>query len=160
MVPQVSDVLRVVLMQRVAPLPELLALLQAQADESELLPARLSRVRQASRLAAPLQAQAPVPWLPLEQRTQALPARLALPLAQQELRAHSVSQQLAPRSLAEVPQAQQASSARPSQPRLSLPFPLWQPLPLALPLRRLPESFCAPSQRHPQGSSSSASFFP
>jgi hypothetical protein len=90
MVPQVSDVLRVVLLQQVAPLPELLALLQAQADESELLPARLSRVQQASRPAAPLQVQAPVPWLPLEQRTQALPVRLALPLAQREPRARSV----------------------------------------------------------------------
>ena len=84
MVPQVSDVLRVVLMQRVAPLPELLALLQAQADESELLPGRLSRVQQASRPAAPLQVQQPVPWLAPEQRPQALPVRLALPLAQRE----------------------------------------------------------------------------
>jgi len=90
MVPQVSDVLRVELMQRVAPLQSVLAIQQAQADELELLPARLSRVQQASRPAAPLQVQAPVPWLPLEQRTQALPVRLALPLAQREPQARSV----------------------------------------------------------------------
>ena len=90
MVPQVSDVLRVVLLQRVAPLQSLLVLLQAQADELELLPARLSRVQQASRPAAPLQVQEPVPWLALEQRTQVLPVRLALPLPQREPQAHSV----------------------------------------------------------------------
>ena len=75
MVPQVSDVLRVVLMQRVAPLPELLALLQAQADESELLPGQSLRVQQASRLSAPLKVLEPAPWVLLEGRLRALPVR-------------------------------------------------------------------------------------
>src|SRR6266850_1219646 len=121
---------RAVLVQPVAPLSQqaLLALLQAKADESELL--------------------------------QALPVRLALPLAQREPPAHSVSLRLARRWLGVVRQAQQASSARPSQPRPWLLFPLWLQLPLALRLRRLPEGSCALSQRRPQGSSSSASSFP
>src|SRR6267143_1371776 len=129
---------RAVLVQPVAPLSQqaLLALLQAKADESELLQAQALRVRQAWRLAAPLQVREPAPWVLLEQRPRALPVRLVLP------------------------QAQQASSARPSQPRPSLLFPLWLPLPLALRLRRLPEGSCALSRRRPQGSSSSASSFP
>src|SRR6267378_900112 len=104
---------------------------------------------------APLSQQAP--WVQVEQRPQALPVRLALPLAQREPPAHSVSPR---RWLGVVRQAQQASSARPSQPRPWLLFPLWLPLPLALRLRRLPEGSCALSQRRPQGSSSSASSFP
>ena len=153
-------VLRAVLVQPVAPSQELLAVLQAQADESELLQAQALRVRQAWRLAAPLQVREPPPWVLLEQRPRALPVRLALPPAQREPPEHSVSPRLARRWLGVVRQAQQASSARPSQPRPSLLFPLWLPLPLALRLRRLPEGSCALSQRRPQGSSSSASSFP
>src|ERR1700687_5781597 len=152
----------VVLVQPVVPLSQqaLLALLQAKADESELLQAQALRVRQAWRLAAPPQVQEPAPWVLEEQRPGALPVRLALPLAQREPPAHSVSPRLARRSLGVVRQAQQASSARPSQPRSSLLFPLWLPLPLAPRLRRLPEGSCALSRRRPQGSSSSASSFP
>jgi hypothetical protein len=58
------------------------------------------------------------------------------------------------------PLARQVSSARPSPLLLSPLFLLWQPLPLALPLRRRPEFFCAPFPRRPRGSSSSASSFP
>ena len=153
-----TTVPRAVLVQPGAPLQALPALLQAQADESELLQAL--RVRQALRPAAPLQVQEPAPWVLEEQRPRARPVRLALPLAQQEPPAHSVSPRLARRWLAVVRQAQQASSARPSQPRPWLLFPLWLPLPLALRLRRLPEGSCALSRRRPQGSSSSASSFP
>jgi|SRR6267143_1051354 len=153
-------VLRVVLVQPVATLQELLALLQAQSDESELLQEQSLRVQQALRPAAPLQVQEPAPWLLLEQPPRALPVRLVLPLAQLEPREHSVSPRLAQRWLGVVRQAQQASSARPSQPRPSLLFQLWLPLPLALRLPRLPEGSCALSQRRPQGSSSSASSFP
>jgi len=133
---------RAVLVQPVAPLSQqaLLALLQAKADESELLQAQALRVQQAWRLAAPPQVQEPAPWVQVEQRPQALPVRLALPLAQREPPAHSVSPR---RWLGVVRQAQQASSARPSQPRPWLLFPLWLPLPLALRLRRLPEGSCA-----------------
>jgi hypothetical protein len=67
-------VLRVVPMQRVAPLQLLLAPLQAQADESELLPEQSLRVQQASRLAATLRVQELAPWVLLERR-RALPAR-------------------------------------------------------------------------------------
>jgi hypothetical protein len=81
MAPQVSEVLRVELMQRVAPLQSVLAIQQARADESELLQGQSLRVRQASRLAAPLQVQEPAPWVLLEQRPRALPVRLVLPLA-------------------------------------------------------------------------------
>jgi hypothetical protein len=155
-----TTVPRVVVVQPGAPLQALLALLQAKADESELLQAQALHVRQALRPAAPLQVQEPAPWVLEEQRPRALPVRLALPLAQQEPPAHSVSPRLARRSLGVLRQAQQASSARPSQPRPSLLFPLWLPLPLAPRLRRLPEGSCAPFQRRPQGSSSSASSFP
>ncbi len=81
MAPQASEVLRVELMQRVAPLQPVLAIQQARADESELLQGQSLRVRQASRLAAPLQVQEPAPWVLLEQRPRALPVRLVLPLA-------------------------------------------------------------------------------
>jgi 2-succinyl-5-enolpyruvyl-6-hydroxy-3-cyclohexene-1-carboxylate synthase len=81
MAPQVSEVLRVELMQRVAPLQSVLAIQQARADESELLQGQSLRVRQASRLAAPLQVQEPATWVLLEQRPRALPVRLVLPLA-------------------------------------------------------------------------------
>jgi len=77
----ISEVLRVELMQRVAPLQSVLAIQQARADESELLQGQSLRVRQASRLAAPLQVQEPAPWVLLEQRPRALPVRLVLPLA-------------------------------------------------------------------------------
>src|SRR5260370_32601571 len=59
MAPQASEVLRVELMQRVAPLQSVLASQQARADESELLQGQSLRVRQASRLAAPPHGQAP-----------------------------------------------------------------------------------------------------
>jgi hypothetical protein len=145
---------------RVVPLPALLAFLEAQADEPDLLPGQSLLVRQASRLAAPRPVPEPALWVPPEQRPRALPVRLALPLAQPEPRVHSVSPRLARRLLEMVRPAQQVSSARPSQPRPSLLFPLWQPLPLGLRLRRLPECSCALSQRRPLGSSSSASSFP
>jgi hypothetical protein len=90
-------VLRIVPVQRVAPLQLLLALLPAQADESELLPGQSLQVQQASWPAATLQAQEPAPWVPLEPRLRALPARLALPPAQREPRVRSVSLWLARR---------------------------------------------------------------
>ena len=155
-----QSVLQAALVQRVAPLQALLALLQAQTDESELLQAQSLQVRLASRLEAPLLVHELAPYVALEQRPRVLLVRSALPRAQREPRVHSVSWRLASRSLEEVRPAPQVSSARPSQPCPSLLFPLWQPLLLALPLRRLPESFCAPSRLHPRESSSSASFFP
>src|SRR5258706_1715878 len=74
---------RAVLVQPVAPLSQqaLLALLQAKADESELLQAQALRVRQAWRLAAPPQVPEPAPWVQVEQRPHALPVRFALRLA-------------------------------------------------------------------------------
>src|SRR5260370_27830812 len=90
MVPQVSDVLRVVRMQRVAPLQELSAVLQAQADESELLQGQSLRVRQASQPAAALQGQEAAPWVPLGPRAPAPPGRLAFAPAQPETPAPSV----------------------------------------------------------------------
>src|SRR6266436_5748569 len=144
------SVLRAALLQRVAPLQVLLARLQAQP----------LRVRLASRLEAPLRVHEPAPCVALEQRPQVLPARSALSPAQRKPQVHSVSRRPASRSLAEARQAWQVSSARPSQPCPWLLFPLWQPLPLALRLRRLPEGSCAPSQLRPRESSSSASSFP
>jgi hypothetical protein len=47
--------------RRVAPLLVLLALLQAQVDESELLPGQSLRVQQASRLAAARRVPEPAP---------------------------------------------------------------------------------------------------
>jgi len=154
-------VLRVVPGQEVAPLHLLLALLPAQADESELLPGQSLQVQQASRLAATLRVQEPAPWVLLEPRLWALPVQLALPPAQREPQVRSVSLRLARHWLGLVrQQAQQASAARPSQPRPSLLFLLWQSIPLGLRLRRLPEGSCALSPRRPRGSSSSASSFP
>jgi len=92
---------RVVPVQRVAPLP---ALLQAQADESELLPGQSLRVQQASRPAATLRVQEPAPWVLLEPRLRALPVPLALPPAQREPRVRSVSPRLARRWLGAVRQ--------------------------------------------------------
>src|SRR6267154_675568 len=69
----------------------------------------------------------------------------------------SVLPRLAPHSLAEAPRVRQVSPAQPSRPLPSILFPLWQPLPPALLLRRRPESFCAPSRRRPREWSSSAS---
>src|SRR5216683_5207501 len=145
-----QSVLRAALLQRVAPLQVLLARLQAQTDESELLQAQPLRVRLASRLEAPLQVNEPAPCVALEQRPRVLLVRSALPRAQRKPQVHSVSRRLASGSLAEARQARQVSSARPSQPCPSLLFPLWQPLPLALRLRRLPEGSCAPSQLRPR----------
>jgi hypothetical protein len=144
--PQVSEVLRAV---RVLSL-------KAQPDESELLLALAQSLPVPSRLDAPLRVPEPAPWAPLVPPP-ALPARSASPLVPKEPPAHSVSQQQARHSLAEAPRAPQASSARPWPPHPSLLFPLWQLLRRALPLRPLPESFCAPFQRRPRGSSSSAS---
>jgi len=124
-----------------------------QADEWQLLQALAWRVQQALRPAAPRQVQDQAPWMP----PGALPARLALLLAQREPQARSVSLRLVPRSLV---RAQSVSALPPSQLRPSLLFLLWPPLPLALRLRRLPESSCALSQRRPRESSSSASSFP
>jgi hypothetical protein len=154
-------VLRAVPVQRVAPRQLSLAFLQAQVDESELLPGQPLQVQQASRPATTLRVQEPAPWVLREPRLRALPVQLALLLAQREPRVRSVSLRLVRRWLGVArQQAQQASSARPWQPRPSLLFPLWQPLPLALRPQRLPEDSCALSQRRPQGSNSSASSSP
>ena len=51
----------------------------------------------------------------------------------------------------------QAACAPPLQPRPSLLFLPWQPLPLSLPLRPVPECSCEPFQRHRLGSNSNAS---
>jgi hypothetical protein len=149
--------LQAVLVPQAVLLKALTALRQPPADESVLLRAQSSQVQQALRLEEPPLLREPAPWAPLEQSPQALPPRSASPPARQEPPAHSVSQRQARRSLAEAPQA---SSAQPLQPRPSLLFPPWQPLLLALPLRPLPESSCAPSRRRPRESSSSASSFP
>jgi len=146
-------------LQQVVPRRAPLAVQQAQMDESELPHAQPLPAQQAWRSAALQQAQESAPWARL-QPPLVLLEHSALPRAQLELRARSVSLLLAPQSLAVVPQARQVSCARPSQPLPSLPFPLWQPLPPALPLPRFPESSCALSQRRPRGSSSSASSFP
>jgi hypothetical protein len=134
---------------------------QAHVDESELPQAHSLPlpVQQALRPVTPLPAQEPpAPCALLELR--ALRARSALPLERLEPLARSVLLRLAQRSLAAPPRVQQASAAPPS---LLLPSPLfllWQPLPLALLLRRRPDSFCAPFPQRPRGSSSSASSFP
>src|SRR5437899_756713 len=160
------QVLQVAEAQQIVPRRALLALPQAdeselpRADESELPRAQSLRAQQASRPVVPQPVQELVPCVTQEQPLRALPLQLASPRVLREPQARSVSQPLAPRSLAVARRAQQVSSARPSQPLLSLLSPLWQPLLLVLPLRRLPESFCALSQRRPQGSSSSASSFP
>ncbi len=140
-------------------LQELLALPRAHADESGSLQAQSSRVPPALRRAAVPQVYELEPWMPLGLTLPVLPVRLALPLSPREPQAHSVSQRTA-RSLAAVLQARRVSSARPSLLLPSLLFPLEQSLPLALLLRRRPESSCAPFQRRPRGSSSSASSFP
>ena len=100
------------------------------------------------------------PWVRLEQSPLALPVRLALPLAPLEMQARSVSLLPGLHSLVEAPRALQVSTVQPSQPLPSLLFLFWPLLPLALLLRRRPESFCAPSQRRPPESSSSASSSP
>jgi hypothetical protein len=92
-------VLPVVPVQRVAPRP---ALLQARADESELLPGHSLRVQQASRPAATLGVQEPAPWVLLEPRLRPLPVPLALPPAQREPRVRSVSPRLGRRWLGVV----------------------------------------------------------
>jgi len=135
-------------LQQVVPRRAPLAVQQAQMDESELPHAQPLPAQQAWRSAALQQAQESAPWARL-QPPLVLLEHSALPRAQLELRARSVSLLLAPQSLAVVPQARQVSCARPSQ-----------PLPPALPLPRFPESSCALSQRRPRGSSSSASSFP
>jgi len=100
------------------------------------------------------------PWVRLEQSPLALPVRLALPPAPLEMQARSVSLLPGLHSLVEAPRALQVSTVQPSQLLPWLLFPLWQLLPLGLPLRRHPKSFCAPSPQRPQESSSSASSFP
>ncbi len=74
-----------------------------QADEWQLLQALAWQVQQALRPAAPLQVQDQAPWMP---PPLALPVRLALPLAQREPQARSVSGPLAACFLVELPQAQ------------------------------------------------------
>ena len=138
--------------QMAAPPQVLPAFQPAPDDEWASQQAQSLRVQQASQPAAPL----PVQELALWVRPSVLQARSALPRAQREPRA--VSPPSAQCSLAEAPR--QASSAQLWQPLPSLLFLLWQPLPLALLLRQRPESFCAPSQRRPRESSSSASSFP
>ena len=150
---------QVVLVQRVV-LAALLASPRALRDEWDWLPARSSGPAQpASPAAEPRRAQKPEPSMPLVQPPKVCPVRWASPLAQQERQARSVSPRLALRSLAELPQELPASCARLSPPRPWLLFPLWQPLPLVLRLRRLPESFFVPSRRRLRGSSWNASSF-
>jgi len=94
-----------------------------QADDWELFQALAWRVQQALRLAAaPPRVQDQAPWMP---PPRALPVRWALPPAQREPQARSVSMPLAARFLVELPQTQQVSAVRPSQLRPSLLFPLW-----------------------------------
>jgi len=95
--------------------------LQALLDFPQMDESESAQVPQAWPLVARLLVQEPGPWPRLERRRQELPVRLALPPAQRELRAHLVSRQPAPRSLAVVPQV---SSARPSQLLPLLLFPL------------------------------------
>ena len=90
-------------LRRVVPVQRV-ALLQAQADESELLPGQSLRVQQASRPAATLRVQEPAPWVLLEPRLRALPVPLALLPAQREPRVRSVSPRLARRWLGAVRQ--------------------------------------------------------
>ena len=147
-------------LQQVVPRWAPLAVQQAQTDESVLPQGPSLPAQQASRSVALLQVQEQAPWALLEQPLLVPVEHSALPRAQLEPRARSVSLLLGPHSLAVVPQARQASSARLSQPLPSLLFPLWQPLPPALPLRRPLEFFCALSRQRPRGSNSSASSFP
>ena len=141
--------------QKAVPQQALPALRPVPDDEWELLRAQSLRGQQASQPEASPPVQEPLPWVrPL------VLVHSALPQAQRESQARSVSPRLAQRSLAKAPQVRPASTAPLSQPLPSLPFPLWQSLPLALLLRRRPESFCAPSQRRPPESSSSASSSP
>src|SRR5260370_28637735 len=151
---------RAVPVQPALPLRELLALQHAHADESGLPQAYSFRVLAGLRPAAVLRVHELEPCASVGQRLRALPVRLALPPSRWEPQAHSVSQRLAARSLAAVLQARRVSTARPSLLLPSLLFPPEQSLPLALLLRRRPESSCAPFQRRPRGSSSSASSFP
>jgi hypothetical protein len=89
---------------RVAPLQVLLALLQAQVGESELLPGQWLPVQKVSRPAVPPQVQEPASWVLLGPRLRALPVQLALPPAKRELRVRSVSLRLARRWLGVVRQ--------------------------------------------------------
>ena len=89
---------------RVAPLQVLLALLQAQVGESELLPGQWLPVEKVSQPAVPLRVQEPASWVLLEPRLRALPVQLALPPAKRELRVRSVSLRLARRWLGVVRQ--------------------------------------------------------
>jgi hypothetical protein len=136
------------------------ALQQAHADEWKPQEAHSLPVKRASWPVARLLVDEPASSGRLELWPRALRARSALPLARQEPQARSVSLRLALRRLAAAPQAPLVSSARLSPLLPSPRFPLWQPLPLALLLRRRPESFCALFPQHPRGSSSNASSFP
>src|SRR6266480_916416 len=150
---------QVVLVQRVV-LPALLASPRALRDEWDRPQARsLWPAQLAWQAAEPRRAQEPEPWRPLVQPPRVCPVRWVSPQAQRERQARSVSPRLALRSLAEPPQEQPASSARLSPPRPWRLFPLWQPLPVVLRLRRLPESFRVPSRRRLRGSSWNATSF-
>jgi len=118
------------------------------------------REQQASWLAALQRAQEPAACAPLEQPLSVLLVHSALPRAQRAGQARSVSRHSAQHLLAQAPELRQVSSVQPSQPLPSLLFLFWPPLPLALLLRRRPESFSAPSQRRPPELSSSASSSP
>ena len=131
---------------------------QAGRGESESRQAQPPQAQQVSPQVAPLQVRELAPWEPQGQRRQVQPA---LPPAQPEPRAHSVSQRPALSLLVAAPQVlRTASSARTSLLLPSLPFPLWRPLPRALLLRPRLESFCAPSPQRPRESSWNASSFP
>ena len=148
-------------MQRVLRLQSRLAFRQVQSDESGLPLAEWFPARQASQqLAVSRRVQEPVPWTLAALWPRALSARPAWPSAQREPQVRSVSLLQARRWLPEGSQVQEAASAQPSRLHPWHLSPLWQPLPVALPLPLLPESSCELSQRRPQGSSSSASSFP
>src|SRR5260370_3142047 len=100
-----QSVLQAALVQQVAPLQTLLALLQAQTDESELLQAQSLQVRLASRLEASPLVHEPAPYVAPEQRPRVLLVRSALPRAQREPRVPPVSRRLASRSLAAMQRA-------------------------------------------------------
>ncbi len=86
--------------QRVLSLQALLALPQAQADESGSLQAWSLRVQQVLPLEVPPSVHELGPWTPRGQPVPALGARSALPQARRKSQEHSVSPQLVPRSLA------------------------------------------------------------
>jgi hypothetical protein len=103
-----------------------LAISEVLRGESGLLLTHRLLVRRVLQPAAQLWGQELAPWATRVSHSwpRALRVQSVLRPAQGELRAHSVSRQLARRWLAAVPRAQPASCARPSLLRPSLLFPL------------------------------------